>query len=162
METLRIDFGDICSIFIDIANLRLSYASAGHPPSFLWRESKKEMYRFQLGGTILGPFPNPVYENEVLDISKDDRLVLHTDGIVETMNKNGELFGDVRMKAFIEAHTADSAERTSDQFIEHLLKWSGKSRDSSFEDDLTLIIIDIDTGPRAPTFFACQPMASES
>ena len=140
-------FVTACSIFIDITNFRLYYASAGHPPSLLWKKSKREMYKFPLGGTILGPFPNPIYENLTLNISNNDRLVLYTDGVSETINKAGELFGNDRLEAFIEEHSSDSADRTADQFIEHLYKWSGKSRDSSFEDDLTLIIIDITSNP---------------
>jgi sigma-B regulation protein RsbU (phosphoserine phosphatase) len=155
-------FVTACSIFIDIAKLKLYYANAGHPPSLLWRRSKKEMYKFPLGGMILGPFPDPVYENVALNISKDDRLVLYTDGVIEAMNKTGELFGENRLEALIQRNYSDLADRTVDQFIEHLMKWSGRTRESSFEDDLTLIIIDIASDHAKPASIVSQQMVRES
>jgi hypothetical protein len=47
------------------------------------------------------------------------------------------------METFFEAHSGDSADRTADQFMEYLLKWSGRSHGMSADDDLTLIIIDV-------------------
>ena len=134
------------SIFIDLDKQILHYASAGHPPALLWNKTTREMNQSEIGGTILGPFKNSAYENMFLDISTGDRLLLYTDGIIETENKSGEFFGDDRLQAFIEAHADDTADHTADQLIDHLFKWAGKSRQSSLEDDLTLIIIDFHTG----------------
>ena len=99
-----------------------------------------EMRRLSLGGTILGPFPNAIYENTALDIAKDDRLVLYTDGITEISNKTGELFGGDRLEALIKACSSYSADRAADLFIEHLSKWSDRSRGTSLDDDLTFWI----------------------
>ena len=105
------------------------------------------MYRFPLGGIVLGPFPSPSYENVALDIADGDRLVLYTDGVIEAMGKTGELFGDDRLVAFIREHSSDSAEHTADQLIDYVSRWSGRSGDLSFEDDLTLVIVDLASSP---------------
>ena len=136
-------FVTACFLFIDTVNGKILYANAGHPPLILWRKSKKEMYRLSPSGTILGPFPDSVYVNTSLDIAQGDRLVLFTDGIIETRNKSGELYGDQRLVAFIEAHPSDSVNSTADQLIEHLINWSGRSHETSFDDDLTLMVIDV-------------------
>jgi serine phosphatase RsbU (regulator of sigma subunit) len=140
-------FVTACSLFIDIVNGNILYANAGHPPPILLRPSDHQKRRLSLGSTVLGPFPNLVYENASLDIAKGDRLILSTDGIIETKNKAGELFGDDCMETFFEAHSGDSADRTADQFMEYLLKWSGRSHEMSADDDLTLIIIDVVSEP---------------
>jgi sigma-B regulation protein RsbU (phosphoserine phosphatase) len=91
----------------------------------------------------LGPFPNPVYENTELDLAKDDRLVLYTDGIIETTNSAGTLFGNKRLVSFFEEHAIDSAEQTTEQFLSYLARWTGKPNTISYNDDLTLLIVDI-------------------
>jgi phosphoserine phosphatase RsbU/P len=129
--------------FIHSRNRKLTYCLAGHPPQILQRKPAKEFISLINGGTILGPFPDAVYENTELDIAKEDRLVLYTDGIIETTNSAGTLFGDERLLTFFEEHFAEAAEETSDKFLSHLSGWSGKSNAASYDDDLTLLIIDI-------------------
>ncbi|MCX6135857.1 MAG: PP2C family protein-serine/threonine phosphatase [Ignavibacteriales bacterium] len=142
-------FVTACSLFIDVANGRVLYANAGHPPPLLWRSSKKEVFRFPPGGTILGPFPESVYENATVDIARHDRLFLYTDGIIETRSRTGEFFGDVRLEEFVKGHSSDSANSVADMFIEHLGTWSGRSQESTLDDDLTLIVIDVLAEPDA-------------
>jgi serine phosphatase RsbU (regulator of sigma subunit) len=129
--------------FIHSGNRKLSYSLAGHPPQVLLRKANKEVISLLNGGTILGPFPDAVYENAELEIGKDDRLILYTDGILETKNSAGIYFEDERMISFFKEHSGQSAEQTSDQFLNYLSTWTGKSKTISYDDDLTLIIIDI-------------------
>jgi serine phosphatase RsbU (regulator of sigma subunit) len=143
-------FVTACSLFIDIVNGRVLYANAGHPPPLLWRSSKKEVSRFPLGGTILGPFPEITYENATLDLAKDDRIILYTDGIIETRSRTGEFFGDDRLEAFVKGHSSDSANSFADHFIGHLSLWSGRSQERELDDDLTFIVIDVVAEPNAP------------
>jgi serine phosphatase RsbU (regulator of sigma subunit) len=143
-------FVTACSLFVDIDNGKVLYANAGHPPPFLWRSSKKELSRFPIGSTILGPFPETVYENATLDLAKGDRLILYTDGIIETKSRMGEFFGDDRLEAFIKGHSVDSADALADNLIEHLSRWSGRSQARALDDDLTLIVIDVVAEPDAP------------
>ncbi len=136
-------FVTACFVLIDIINSRIIYTNAGHPPPFFWKVVKKEFCKLSIGGTILGPFENPVYKSETLDIKKGDRLILYTDGFIETKNRTGELFGEEQLEEFFKAHISDSADSTADQLIEHLSKWAGKLHKKSYDDDLTLIIVDI-------------------
>ena len=140
---LEQSFVTACSLFIDSKNRTISYASAGHPPPFLWRKSTMEMRRLSLGGTILGPFPDTMYENTILNIVLDDRLVLYTDGITEANNKTGELFGENRLESLIKESSFYSVDQAANFFIEHISQWSGRSRKTSFDDDLTFIIVDV-------------------
>ena len=94
-------------------------------------------------GMILGPFPGAVYENSALEVTQGDRIILYTDGIIETRSKRGDLFGEEQLMRFIEMHAADSAEATADLLIEHLFRWSGKTWNSPLDDDLTLVIVDM-------------------
>jgi hypothetical protein len=143
-------FVTACCLFIDVANGKVQYANAGHPPALLWRSSKRELCRLPLGGTIMGPFPGSVYQNATLDLAKSDRLVLYTDGIIETKNGTGEFFGEEHFEKFVMDHSADSADGFADKLFEHLSSWSGRSQDRVLDDDLTLIVIDVVIAPDAP------------
>jgi hypothetical protein len=143
-------FVTACSLFIDIANRRVLYANAGHPQPLLWKSSMNEMSRFPIGGMMLGPFPESVYEKTALDLAKGDRLILYTDGILETRSRTGEFFGDDRLEVFVKEHSTDSADTIADNLIEHLTMWSGRSRERTLDDDLTLVVIDVVAEPDAP------------
>jgi serine phosphatase RsbU (regulator of sigma subunit) len=142
-DKIEDSFVTACALYIDVEAGVLRYANAGHPPAMLWRESKKEMVRLSRAGTLLGPFPDSVYENEELHPAKADRLLLYTDGLAETKNKGGEFFGGDRIEALLEAHSSDSADVIADRIVEQLFTWSGRSQENSLDDDLTFIVVDV-------------------
>jgi len=139
---IETSFITACSLFIDFENEIIRYSIAGHPPPILLRKSNSEIIKLNHASTIIGPFPNTIYENATLNIVKDDRLVLFTDGITEANNKSGELFGEDRLEALIKVSSTYSVDRAADLIIEQISDWSGRSHKTSFDDDLTLIIID--------------------
>ena len=139
-------FVTACSVFIDVRAGQLRYANAGHPSPLLWKGKARELHRCTVAGTILGPFPDAVYDNATVDIVKGDRLLLHTDGIAEATNSRGEFFGEDRMISFMEENTGTEADRVADQLVGHLSTWSGKGKHKSFDDDITFLLVDV-VGP---------------
>ena len=140
---IKDSFVTACSLYIDFQKGIVRYSIAGHPPPLLRRKSDSEIIRFAGGGTILGPFPNFVYQNEQLPLGKGDRLILYTDGVVETKNKAGEFYGDNRLEALVKAQAGDSPEACANQIVGQVIKWSGRSGGGSLDDDLTLIVVDL-------------------
>ncbi|MFH2218592.1 MAG: SpoIIE family protein phosphatase [Pseudomonadota bacterium] len=65
-------------------------------------------------------------------------VVVGTDGIHETRNEAGEMFGHHRLREAIRKHTADSAENIKNAVIESLRVFRG---DAPQEDDITLVVI---------------------
>jgi sigma-B regulation protein RsbU (phosphoserine phosphatase) len=134
------------SLYIDVNKKKLRYANAGHPPPLVWNSSTRTLRRLTVGGTILGPFPDAVFDHESLDLTKGDRIILYTDGITEAQNKAGEFFGEDRLEALITADGIAPTEQTADNIITRVFQWSGRSDERSLEDDLTLIVLDVDAG----------------
>lgn len=149
-DKIEDSFVTACALYVDVKQGVLRCANAGHPPVMLWRKLERAMVKFSRAGAILGPFPETVYENEELSPAKEDRLLLYTDGLAETKNKSGEFFGEDRIEALLEAHSSDSAEFTADRIVEQLFKWSGRSEETSLDDDLTFIVVDVLSDPTAP------------
>jgi phosphoserine phosphatase RsbU/P len=132
-----------CSCYIDLRDRKLYYAVAGHPHPFLWKKSENELIRLTHGGTILGFIPESVYVHATVDLAKGDRLILYTDGLTETQNRSGEFFGDERLAAYLRDGACDTAGEMAERFTAHLAKWSGRTVDGTFDDDLTLLIVDM-------------------
>jgi serine phosphatase RsbU (regulator of sigma subunit) len=147
-DKMEDSFVTACALYIDIESETVRYANAGHPPPILWRKSGREISRLSQAGMILGPFPNVVYENGELSLAKGDRLVLFTDGLVEVKGKNGELFGDQRFESLVDTHSSDTVEVAVNRIMEDVIRWSGRSREASLDDDLTLLLVEILTGRR--------------
>lgn len=136
-------FVTACCIFIDTAGGMLHYANAGHPAPLVWSKTKNQLHRCSAGGMILGPFPDAAYENAAVEITEGDRIVLYTDGIIEARNRAGEFFEEERLIAFLKERDSDPAGQIAEKLIDHLFHWSGKSRQTSLDDDLTLVIVDV-------------------
>ncbi len=136
-------FVTACCVYIDTVNGTLHYANAGHPAPLVWSKSKNQLHRCSASGIILGPFPDAVYENATLELAEGDRVVLYTDGIIEARNRAGEFFEEERLIAFLKERNFEPAGQVADKLIDHLSRWSGKSRQASLDDDLTLVVVDI-------------------
>ena len=139
---LESDFVTAGYLFLDIEEKNMIYAGAGHMPLLLWRAAEQKIYEFREKGTVLGQFEDIQFKNIRIPLQPDDRIILYTDGIVETSNTTHTLFGFDRLKEFIMSHAQLPAGQFADALIRHLLNWSGKPSEKALDDDLTLIIAD--------------------
>ncbi|MBU1063479.1 SpoIIE family protein phosphatase [bacterium] len=129
-------------LYVDIAKKKLITADAGHCPLYIWRRKDKEMIRVKPKGMIIGFLPVincPIEETKLKD---GDRLVMYTDGIVEAANPEGELFNDDRLINLISTHQDVAPEEFIDIVVAELKKWVGEDK-KTFEDDLTMVVMDI-------------------
>jgi serine phosphatase RsbU (regulator of sigma subunit) len=119
-DKLENSFVTACCVVLDTDAGSVRYASAGHPPILLHRRTEPGIQELADNGMILGPFPEAVYTSTALQMEAGDRLILYTDGIVETRNPSGSLFGDQSFKTFIESHPHLSAVDFADTLLRHL------------------------------------------
>jgi sigma-B regulation protein RsbU (phosphoserine phosphatase) len=139
---LENDFVTAGYLFLDTEEKNMIYAGAGHMPLLLWRAAEKKIYEFREKGTILGQFEDLQFKNISFALKPDDRIILYTDGIVETSNTKSVLFGFDRLKEFIMSHAQLPAGQFADALIRQLFNWSGKPSEEALDDDLTLIVAD--------------------
>ncbi|MEW5957144.1 MAG: two-component regulator propeller domain-containing protein [Chloroflexota bacterium] len=128
-------------VYFDMERGRLSHANAGHWPLLLWRKRDQSLHQFKPDGVIMGWLTDIDYVATELELEAGDRILLHTDAIVEIRNADDELFGEERFHQFIEDRQDLSASEFSDSLLAHLAAWSGHN--NGFEDDLTMIVIDV-------------------
>jgi serine phosphatase RsbU (regulator of sigma subunit) len=127
-------------LFLDLEAGRLTAASAGHPRPLLWRRREAKVEELPLGGTVIGRLRPAEYQDISLDLEAGDRLLLFTDGIPEALGSGGEAFGEERLRAFLAHRSALGAEAIAEELLKEVAAWRGAA---SFDDDLTLVVVEI-------------------
>lgn len=121
---------------IDAEQGTLTYSNAGHNPPLLISQNgfTRELDR---GGMVLGVMPKPAYEEETVNLFQGDRLLLFTDGVIETTNMLGEEFGTERLITILKQSSSTPA-KTIDAISRELATFSAGTPQA---DDTTMIIV---------------------
>jgi serine phosphatase RsbU (regulator of sigma subunit) len=128
---------------LDEHSRRLTYVNAGHNPPYLLR--KAEIQELNVGGTVLGLFPQMAYEQATVDLQPGDVLVAFTDGVTEALNASEEEFGEARLKALLQGVLHLPATEISARISAELRGWI---KDTTQYDDLTFVVLKVnDTSP---------------
>jgi len=129
-------------IFVDMEKNSIGYAGAGHPPLLLWRTSRGNTSEVLQNGLILGLFPEATYSVVEVLVEPGDKIILYTDGILETRSPSEQEFGVDLFKGFLESNHSLSADTFADSLLDELSNWSEHPRGNGQEDDITLLAID--------------------
>ncbi|MBC6460527.1 SpoIIE family protein phosphatase [Actinomadura sp. HBU206391] len=111
-------------------------STAGHPPPILVR-SDGVVRIASCGGVPLGVFDDFSPGKESIDLREGDTLLLHSDGVLDTVDVQGERFGQERL---IEVLAANSANPASEMLlaVEHALM---NFCDGDLRDDLSVLAV---------------------
>ena len=131
-------FATFCYARIDAAARRLVYSNAGHNPP-LHIAGNGTLTPMNVGGMVLGVFPDIKYEQAELALGSGDRLVFYTDGITEARDEAGDEFGDERLMAVAADLRARPAEAMKTALLDEVNRFTG----GRFEDDATLIVVGV-------------------
>ena len=117
----------------------LRFVNAGHSPPLLVRKDKGtgvSVRKLDVGGPVLGLFPDATFAEEAVRLEPGDVLVSYTDGVSEAMNTQEEEFSDDRLCDVLkELHDA-SAENILKGILGRVAEWS---KGAPQHDDLTLV-----------------------
>jgi sigma-B regulation protein RsbU (phosphoserine phosphatase) len=121
---------------LDPGLTRFRYTNAGHNPPLLLRAGG-EVEWLDVGGMILGAFPNQDYEETEVDLGPGDLLVLYTDGLTEALSPEGEEFGEERLVAAVRA----GAEAPPRALISEVIGAVRVFAAGKLPDDLTVVAV---------------------
>jgi len=138
-------------VFVDLDKFRLRYAAAGHPPLLIVprvsaNEQASESREVEANGLMLGLFPEATYSYVEIPLDAGARILLYTDGILESMNAAREEFGKSRLKKFL-ASSSSSASQLADALLLELRRWSTGESKGAQGDDITLLVLDFIPAP---------------
>lgn len=128
------EFISMCVIVFDTDAGTLRYASAGHPPAWLWHA--REVQPLRATGPLLMLAPGVPYQSREISLNDNDLLLVYTDGLAEA--RNGEqLFGEERIAATLRRDPGVSA----DVLCKSLLEAAVDFANGPITDDVAILAI---------------------
>jgi serine phosphatase RsbU (regulator of sigma subunit) len=123
-------------IVLDPATGRLQFANAGHNLPYMTTEDG--VIELRATGMPLGLMSGSGYELKDATFPPDTRVLLHSDGLAEAHNGNGEMFGFPRV---IEVMTScPRSDDLIDALLVELERFTGAAWEQ--EDDITLVTLE--------------------
>jgi len=122
----------------DDRNGLVLYANCGHNSPIIYRATTGSTHYIEATGQILGPFPDEKFHTENILMNKGDILVLYTDGISETLNAQGEFYGEERIARRIQEIHHQTPKEITLQLLEDVQFFSASDE---LADDKTIVTI---------------------
>lgn len=124
----------------DTEKMTLTFCRAGHMPLLAAKNGTVESYRNKGLGLGLENgkiFDSTLVENEI-ELKKGQSLAFFSDGITETMNEHGEMFGEEKLSTILK----NKDEANSSKILEEVYSSVNKFRKTvEQEDDMTIVIV---------------------
>ena len=142
-QTERSMYATMTLLKLNITDRKATLCNAGHLPILhIPKETNEIIHRYEKG-LGLGITETAHFKNLEFDLEKGDRLILYSDGLVETRDENLK----IRDTAFFEElvyNTLKSESYLPEELSSELLKKVRESDYSSqMEDDCSLIVIEV-------------------
>jgi len=128
---------------IDRMQPKIEWVRAGHDPALLYDPHEDSFQPLRGEGIPLGVDPGYVYPQSVCPARAGQILLIGTDGIWETRDGEGILFGKDRLREVIRQNVRLSARKITAAVIDALEKFRGPAAQ---EDDLTVVIVKFEPG----------------
>ncbi|MEN8908396.1 MAG: SpoIIE family protein phosphatase [Clostridiales bacterium] len=136
LNTSQEVFATLFMGIIDKTSQKFQYVSAGHIRQFLL--TKHGISNLDSTGTILGVFEDVKYQSNELQLYKDDKIILFTDGVTE-ITRNDEMFGNNRIISILNSNKNNSISTLINNIIISMDNFSGDEQ----SDDTTILGIEL-------------------
>jgi serine phosphatase RsbU (regulator of sigma subunit) len=133
-QTRSDEFVSLCVVVFDQNVGTLRYASAGHPPAWLWHDG--EVRPLRSTGPLLTLDPNAGFSSREVGLDASDLLLLYTDGLAEARSGQ-QLFGEDRIAQFVRKDPGIGA----DVLCKALLAAARDFSDAPLRDDVAILAI---------------------
>jgi sigma-B regulation protein RsbU (phosphoserine phosphatase) len=114
------------------------YVNAGHSNPILLHANTDIAEPLRATGQLIGPFPNEKYRAEYALMRKGDVLLMYTDGIVEAMNEQREMYGEQRLIKKLREQRSRTPKEICQLVLEDV---QIHNRLVDYSDDKTIVVI---------------------
>ncbi|MFN7930963.1 MAG: SpoIIE family protein phosphatase [Blastocatellia bacterium] len=115
----------------------LTFVNAGHNPPLLVRASG-QVEKLDAGGFPVGIMPFGTYDQSATSLQPGDVMIVYSDGVTESVNEEGDEFGEQQLIDVIRKNLTRTAAGVRDRIDEALTRFVGKAKSV---DDLTMVIV---------------------
>ena len=123
---------------LDLRTGRVLLTNAGHNRPYRVRGGQDPELIPDQNGLILGINEAAEYTEGAIVLEPDDLVIVYTDGVTEAMNREGEMFGEGRLEAFLTLEDVTTAESAVRSITDAVTAFEDGARQS---DDVTVIAI---------------------
>ena len=122
---------------------QITSVNAGHNYPLVIR-SEGGCDELEKGGVMLGMFPNDVlaqiseYEQETTQLGSGDVVLFYTDGVTETVNLDGELYGEERLEEVATRVKRENVNQICQAIYDDVIAFQGEAQQF---DDLTMMVL---------------------
>lgn len=125
------------------SNNKVDYANGGQPYPILKRGL--ETIEIESSDLPLGCMKNVKYESETINFNVGDFLIFHSDGLIEALNDDEDMYDIDRFKTVV---SRISPESTAEEVIQHIVDDVQEFvKEAEQYDDLTLVVVKRITSP---------------
>ena len=124
---------------LDLTTGKLQFANAGHNPPLLRRASGDFEYLKTRAGFVLAGMDGVRYRAGELTLTNGDRLFLYTDGVPEATNAENKLYGEDRLRAFMNQNRSTEAVALLSALKSNIDEFVGEAPQF---DDITMLMFD--------------------
>ncbi len=115
-----------------------TYCNAGHNSPILFKSKNNSIKLLEATGPIIGPAYNSKFQTSIINMEKDDFLVIYTDGITEAIDEDDNFYSENRLIKKIKELKDRSAKEITQLLIEDVQKFSAKGK---YSDDRTIVTL---------------------
>ncbi|MBI4689338.1 MAG: SpoIIE family protein phosphatase [Nitrospirae bacterium] len=125
---------------IDIPTKVLRFTNAGHISPMLYRKQGDKLVYLESHGFPLGIIHGTFYQDSNFHLMPDDLIIFYTDGLVEAMNAERELFGFHRLENVLINTSSMDIKSVIDKIMAEV---SDFLKGENLMDDLTLVAMKV-------------------
>jgi serine phosphatase RsbU (regulator of sigma subunit) len=125
---------------LDVNTRKFCFTVAGHPGPILASKGQPPR-RLDVTGFAIGMVEDVEFEEAEIELKPGDRLILHSDGLTEEVNKEGNMFGDERLLNAIAEGQTLSLNDSIDSLVKKVIAWRGEDH---LRDDVSVLAIEVE------------------
>ncbi len=136
------------TLFLGIVNVktgRFRFTNAGHNPPYIIQSGGELVCLDNRDGPIIGAIEGLAYRENELSFSRNDTLLLFTDGVTEAMDPAGELYLEDRLEGFLNKQQALPTDVLVNEVLAAVEEFAA---DAEQADDITLLAFNLDIEPQ--------------
>lgn len=125
---------------LDLTTGKLNFVNAGHNPPLIYSKKRGTFdYLRTNPNMVMACMENIEYDEHEIYLEPGDKIFLYTDGIVEATNTRNILYGESRLKDFLNSHLDLNPTQNIIELKRNIRNFSGEA--SQF-DDITMLQLD--------------------
>jgi hypothetical protein len=125
---------------IDYKSNELIYSNASHCYPILYRKPNDKIIKLKSTGGMIGISKKIDYTTKRFEIKKGDILFFFTDGLIDTMNKKGDLFDYGNIYKVLNDFKHTSINNMVNELLKSCYNFSDNKK---LDDDITIVCIEI-------------------